>query len=209
MHVLVVGSLNIDDVYSVPHIVQGGETLAAHEYKVFSGGKGANQAGALAKAGLAVSLLGAIGKDGEWLLEGLHRMGVNTSHIACGPTPTGRAIIQVSLDNGENSIILFPGANLTVQPTRVAEAFLSLAFPDPKWLLLQGEINVDASALALSLAAQNGYLACLNPAPCSPALLKGIDLDLVDLLVVNETEANDLAVYLGLQRQATGVTEMQ
>ena len=90
--VLNVGSLNIDRVFRVPHLVRGGETLASPVAGgVLAGGKGANQSIALARAGAAVSHCGKVGPDGVWLIEKLTGEGIDTRLVASSTTPTGQA----------------------------------------------------------------------------------------------------------------------
>ncbi|MBR4195819.1 MAG: hypothetical protein IKQ95_03810 [Synergistaceae bacterium] len=112
MRVLSFGSLNIDNVYSVPHFIARGETLAARSLNVFSGGKGLNQSVALAKAGLKVFHAGAIGEnDGQFLVDELEAAGVNTEYIKrLKGVKTGHTIIQNNTD-GDNCILLYGGAN--------------------------------------------------------------------------------------------------
>lgn len=192
MRLLNFGSINIDYVYRVPHIVRPGETLASTGMQVFAGGKGANQSVALAKAGAPTYHAGRIGADGEWLLEKLGGYGVDTSHIEIDPANrTGNAIIQVD-DGGENAIVLFPGANCAI-PREQVDATLD-RFGERDWLLLQNEIN-DIPYL-ITAARARGMSVAFNPAPMTPAV-RDYPLDQVNLLVVNETEARDLT---GLRR---------
>ncbi|MDR1147119.1 MAG: PfkB family carbohydrate kinase, partial [Spirochaetaceae bacterium] len=110
MKVLVYGSLNIDLIFEVDHIVLPGETISGVSFARNAGGKGANQAAALAKAGLDVFMAGKIGKDGEFLLELLRSYGVDTGNVSVYDGNTGNALIQVD-KNGQNSIVLYAGGN--------------------------------------------------------------------------------------------------
>ncbi|MCL1955579.1 MAG: PfkB family carbohydrate kinase, partial [Brevinematales bacterium] len=110
MKTLVYGSLNIDLVFSVDHIAAPGETISSFSLSKNAGGKGANQAAALAKAGTETWIFGKIGKDGVFLLELLESYGVHTEKVVQYEGPSGQAIIQVD-KNGQNSIILFAGGN--------------------------------------------------------------------------------------------------
>ena len=104
MKILNFGSLNIDYVYKVDHIVQRGETQHSISRSVFSGGKGLNQSVAMAKAGLPVYHAGCIGAGGEFLLDVLHESGVDTSLVkVLQDTPSGHTVIQNSKD-GDNCI---------------------------------------------------------------------------------------------------------
>ena len=94
MKILNYGSLNIDIVYRVSHIVQPGETIAASDVNTNAGGKGANQSVALAKAGAEIWHAGTIGRDGLWLLDLLNKYNVKTEMIRQYDGMTGQAIIQ-------------------------------------------------------------------------------------------------------------------
>ena len=110
MKIYNLGSLNIDYVYSVEHIVNPKETIASNNLKKFTGGKGLNQSSALSRAGCNVIHGGIIGNDGAFLKEVLIKDNVDTSHIIMLDKSTGHAIIQVD-KNGQNSILLYSGTN--------------------------------------------------------------------------------------------------
>ena len=97
MKVLNFGSLNIDNVYSVDHIVQGGETILSFKEETFCGGKGLNQSIALARAGIPVYHAGLIGEEGQFLLETCLKYGVDTTYIKKLPEKGGHTVIQVCL----------------------------------------------------------------------------------------------------------------
>ncbi len=177
------GSLNIDYVYSVPHFVRPGETLSSHALALFCGGKGLNQSIALCRAGMEVFHAGKIGVDGDFLLDELNRHGVNTVHVARTDGRTGHAIIQVD-ESGQNCILLYGGANqaLTEQDVDAALA----PFGPGDWALVQNEINL--LPYILKRAKAKGLKIAMNPSPISPALLES-GLDLVDLFILNEIEA--------------------
>lgn len=139
MKVLNFGSLNIDLVYRVRDFVRPGETISAQEFARFAGGKGLNQSVALARAGAQVVHAGAVGADGGFLLDLLRESGVDCSAVAVvDDVPTGHAVIQVS-DAGENSIVLYPGANHRITAELIDRA---LAPTEPgDVLLLQNEIS--------------------------------------------------------------------
>ncbi len=177
------GSLNIDRVVRVPHIVAGGETIAGGKYEVFAGGKGANQSVALARAGAAAKHVGRVGEDGRWLVERLAAESVDTAHVRVGPTPTGQALIQVD-DAGENAIVVVAGANAEITPEDIDAALAEASAGD--WLLVQNEIS--GVAHALRKAKRRGMHVAFNPAPCDQQV-HAYPLECVDLLCVNETEA--------------------
>ena len=187
MKILNFGSLNIDLVYQVDHIVRPGETIASSAHQVFAGGKGANQSAALARAGAAVYHAGQVGEEGQWLIDKLAALGVDMQHTLVGEIPTGHAIIQVD-DEGQNSIVLFPGANTQLQ-RRTIDSTLS-QFNKGDILLLQNEIN--ETTYIINEAEKRGLSICLNPAPFGEEVLD-YPLAAIDLLVVNESEAVGLA----------------
>lgn len=182
MKILNFGSLNIDRVYRVDHLVRPGETLTSTGFNEFAGGKGLNQSIALARAGADVCHAGKIGRDGRFLKQLLSDNGVDVSLVQMSDIPTGHAIIQVNRA-GENSIILFGGANQEMSRAEIRAAFAGFNAGD--WLLLQNEINGIADIL--SLAAEQGLKVMFNPAPMTPDVLN-LPLDLIDWLVVNEVE---------------------
>lgn len=186
MNILNFGSLNIDLVYQVEHIARPGETIASSAHQVFAGGKGANQSAALARAGASVFHAGQVGPDGQWVVDKLAGLGVDVQHIRVGDAPTGHAIIQVDRQ-GQNSIVLFAGANAQVERAAIDDALAHFGGGD--MLLLQNEIN--DVAYILTAAAEQGLTICLNPAPFGPEV-GAYPLELVDLLIVNEIEAAGL-----------------
>lgn len=187
MKILNFGSLNIDMVYQVNHIVLPGETLSGGDVKLFAGGKGANQSVALSKAGASVYHAGKIGEDGKWLLKKLQSFGVNTESVRVDSGATGHAIIQVSPD-GENSIILSGGGNHRIDQKDITITFSS--FEKGDWLVLQNEINGLESIIRA--ARENGMKICMNPAPFDDSIFS-LPLELINLLIVNEHEAAGLA----------------
>ncbi len=187
MSILVFGSLNIDHVYQVEHLVRPGETLPSTEYRRFQGGKGANQSVALARAGAKVYHAGRIGPEGLWLRDAIAADGVDVTHVCLDNVPTGHAIIQVD-PAGENSILLFGGANLSVTSDD-AHCVLS-QFGEGDWLLLQNEIS--SLPAILREASERRLTVAFNPAPMTPEVLD-YPLEGVSLFVVNETEGAALA----------------
>jgi ribokinase len=199
MKVLNFGSLNADHVYRVPHLARPGETVASTAYQRFAGGKGANQSVALARAGAPVAHAGSIGPEGLWLRDRLAAEGVDVRAIRVADGPGGHALIQVD-DSGQNSIVLFPGANATIATEHVQAALGGLQRGDV--LLLQNEINATPELLATGRAA--GLRVVFNPAPMSTAVLN-YPLDGVDLLIVNEHEAAALGGGTGVDAWLAGL----
>ena len=138
MKALCFGSMNIDYVYSLDHIVGPGETIFSTGREIFAGGKGLNQSVAMAKAGLPVWHAGICGAGGELLVETLESSGVNTSLIRHEDTPTGHTIIQVDA-KGQNCIIVYGGTNRRITPEYIAEALSG--FGEGDMVLLQNEVN--------------------------------------------------------------------
>lgn len=180
------GSLNIDQVYQVDHIARPGETIASSAHQVFAGGKGANQTVALVRAGATVFHAGQVGPEGQWLIDKLSKLGANMEHTLVGAVPTGHAIIQIDAQ-GQNSIVLFPGANQQLDRAAIDRTLSKSNKGDI--LLLQNEIN-DIPYIIYEANKRNLSI-CLNPAPFGPEVLN-YPLDLIDFLIVNETEATDL-----------------
>ena len=118
MKIINFGSINIDHVYGVEHFVRPGETLESESYALFSGGKGANQSIALARAGAEVIHAGKVGADGAWLKTKLQESGVDVSLVEMVDLPTGHAVIQVNSE-GENAIIIHGGANRSVSKANI------------------------------------------------------------------------------------------
>lgn len=187
MRVLNFGSLNIDHVYQVDHVVRPGETIPSRNYRIFAGGKGANQSAALARAGAAVFHAGLVGPEGAWLVEKLAGLGVDMEFTLTGDTPTGHALIQVDTA-GRNAIVLFPGANQELTTSQIDAALASFGAGD--LLVLQNETNL--VPYLIEGARARGLRVCLNPAPFTPEL-DTYPLGLVDILVLNEIEGRGLS----------------
>jgi ribokinase len=182
--ILVVGSLNADLVVRAPRFPQPGETISGDDLQIIPGGKGANQAVAAAKQGASISMIGRVGNDsfGPELINNLKRNNVDSSHIQTDPgSATGTAIIVVD-SNGQNSIVLSPGANGKVSPADVKTA----SFSDHKLLLLQLEIPIETVLSATQHAKEKGLRVLLNPAPAR-ALPEEL-ISLPDFILPNETE---------------------
>ena len=110
MTIINLGSINIDHFYTVPHLPQPGETLAATDHATGLGGKGANQSVAAALAGSTVRHIGMVGPEGGAMVARMEAFGVDCTHVGRVETATAHAIINVD-PAGENAIVIFPGAN--------------------------------------------------------------------------------------------------
>ena len=190
MKVLNFGSSNIDYVYSLDHFVQKGETISSDALHIFPGGKGLNQSVALGRAGVTVSHAGAVGKDGDFLLELLKESCVNIKYIqVLEGVQTGTAIIQND-KSGDNCIILYSGANHQITKEQIANTISD--FEKGDFLVLQNEINGMESIMRV--AEEKGLKIVLNPSPMNEKILE-LPLQYVDYFVLNEVEA---AQILGL-----------
>ena len=186
-NVVVLGSANLDIVVPVPHHPAIGETVLGGHHDRIPGGKGANQAVAAARLGARVAMVGRVGSDdaGKTLRRALQDAGVGCKHLAVdGQTPSGLALIGVDED-GDNTIIVSPGANNRVGPDDVAAAAPLLA--SAAVTLVQ--LEVPAMAVEAAVAAAVGKVV-LNPAPAS--LLSAALLEQVDVLVPNRIELAQL-----------------
>ena len=182
-----VGSLCIDLVYPVPSIVQAGETLASGTRQVFPGGKGLNQSIAAARAGAQVNHFGAVGDDGDMLLEQLQQEGVDTAGVQRLTGPSGQAIIQVD-PQGQNAIVISGGSNRQLSSELINQAVAQLQPGD--WVLLQNEVN-DVGQIMVQ-ASETGAHIAFNVAPPDERIFD-YPIELLKLLVVNEPEAMALA----------------
>lgn len=184
MKILSFGSLNIDYVYTVPHFVKKGETLSAKELNVYTGGKGLNQAIALSRAGLNTYMAGAVGTDGQFLLDNLKEAGVHTEHVKIlQEVRTGNAIIQNDTD-GDNCILLYGGANQSITKEQIDEVFADFSKED--YVLLQNEIN--NLTYIVKKAKQVGMKIILNPSPMNEKIME-LPLNQIDYFLLNEVEA--------------------
>ena len=191
--VVVLGSLNADVFARVQRHPRPGETVLGSGGEVRAGGKGANQAAAAALAGARVVMVGAVGSDAYAAVAtgNLARAGVSLDAVRTVDGPTGLALITVSAD-GENSIIVIPGANAQVGEPELAQLD-SLDAGDV--LVLQGEVPVESVTAAALAAAARGARVVLNLAPVID-LPAGV-LRLADPLVVNEHEGAGALRLLG------------
>ena len=185
------GSINLDHFYSLPHLPAPGETIAARGYTTGLGGKGANQSVAAARAGAIVRHMGAVGEDGDWALQRLESYGVDATCITWVNTPTGHAIINID-PSGENSIIIFPGANRAQSEPGIARV-LEAAGPDDT-LLLQNETSAQAETARLGREA--GMRVIYSAAPFDIDAVRAV-LPYASLLVMNAIEAEQLRKALG------------
>ena len=185
--VVVLGSLNVDHTVWVERLPDPGETLLGRVHTVTLGGKGLNQAVTAARQGADVAVVGCVGEDldGAQVIAALEQERIDASLVRRhAELPTGRAHITVA-DDGANTIVVVPGANVSVD-------FPTEALAGAQVLLAQLETPLDVVLAALNAARTAGVVTVLNPSPSIP--LPSEVLELVDYLVPNEHEARALEV---------------
>ena len=185
--ILVIGSLNMDLSIDLAKMPVTGETILGRGIAYKAGGKGANQACAAGRLGGRVRMLGCVGQDefGQKLVKSLSESGVETDYIKeSRDLPTGTAVIYVD-DNGDNSIVVIPGANMACDIEYLKEQDEQFHWCD--YVVLQMEIPYEAVWYSVKRAKELGKMVILNPAPAPDEIPEEI-LSLVDYLTPNETE---------------------
>lgn len=190
------GSINMDLVVSVNRAPEGGETLSGFSFQTIPGGKGANQAVAIARQGAEVSMIARVGRDtfGEECIKRLLENHVKIDHIKQDASDSSGIALVVVEKKGQNRIIVVPGANGKLKSKDVDQA--SNLFNQSDYLISQLEVPTEIVRYALSKAKEMNIKTVLNasPAPTTP-----VDEDffsLVDYLVVNESEAQTISSLL-------------
>ncbi|WP_241781603.1 ribokinase [Paenibacillus sp. DMB5] len=189
--IVIIGSLNMDMVVRTSRAPEAGETLFGQAFALSPGGKGANQAAAAARLGAEVTMIGRVGKDGfgREMLEVMRQEGVHTGYIGQSETQaTGVASIVVD-GEGENRIIVVPGANLEMGREDIAA--LEPVIRQAEIVVMQLETDLSMCEQAASMAHSHGIPVILNPAPAR--VLTDELLQHVAYLTPNETEAGILA----------------
>lgn len=189
--IVVVGSINIDLVARSARIPSPGETLLGEEFATHPGGKGANQAVAVARLGYPVRMIGRVGDDGfgEHLRDHLTRSGVDISGVRTSPGSSGVAVIVVA-ETGENSIVVVPGANALLTPQDMDESIDVLR--SASVVLTQLETPLETIMHLAELCLREGVPLILDPAPAQSLPIEL--LSKVTWFTPNETEA---AFYIG------------
>jgi len=191
VHVVVVGSTNFDLVVKAERLPKEGESMLATNLKFFPGGKGANQAVAVARLGAKATFVGAVGKDmiGDFLIQGLEANAIDTTYVRRDPAcSTGCAFIML-FPNGNNSIVVDPAANFSLTPADIERAGEVIGRADALCTVL--EVPLTVVETALRLARKAGKLTVLDAGPprhCPPEILK-----LADVVSPNETELEQLS----------------
>ncbi|HDF5944157.1 TPA: ribokinase [Staphylococcus aureus] len=190
--VVILGSTNVDQFLTVERYAQPGETLHVEEaQKAFGGGKGANQAIATARMQADTTFITKIGTDGvaDFILEVFKAAHIDTSYIIkTTEEKTGQAFITVNAE-GQNTIYVYGGANMTMTPEDVINAKDAIINAD--FVVAQLEIPIPAIISAFEIAKAHGVTTVLNPAPAKA--LPNELLSLIDIIVPNETEAELLS----------------
>jgi ribokinase len=199
-NILVIGSLNMDMVINMKRMPQIGETVLGTSIRYVPGGKGANQAYAAGRLQGNVKMLGCVGQDnfGIELTNSLEQAGVDTgSIIHCPGESTGMAVIYVNSE-GNNSIVVTPGANSKCSEDYIREKENILNASDI--LLLQMDVPVMTVYYLINRAYELGKTIILNPAPASDEIPDEM-LAKLDYITPNETE---LSKIMGMRRMTTG-----
>ena len=181
----------MDQVVHAPRHPEIGETILGSDFRTFFGGKGANQAVAASRCGVSVMMVGRVGSDafGDAILDNLKNEGIEHTYVQReAQTPTGVALIVVD-DQGNNTIVVAPGANACVTPQDVQAA--QPAFEQASLLVMQLEIPLPAVDAALAVAHKYGLRVALNAAPAQ--LLPLEDYNLIEFLIVNRKELSLLS----------------
>lgn len=189
-HIVVVGSTNLDLVVSAARHPNIGETLLGTRFDIFTGGKGANQAVAVARLGHPVHMIGKLGSDvfSAQMLEDLRTAGVSIQEIGMVPGHSGIALV-ITADSGQNSIIIIPGANDCLLPQDVEENKALIGSAGV--ILTQMETPLTTTEALVDMASSSGVPLILDPTPARhlPAQL----MHKVAWITPNETEAQLLA----------------
>jgi len=187
--IAVVGSAMIDLTAYATVIPAPGQTLEGDLFTTGFGGKGANQAVIAAHCGAEVHFVGKLGRDlfGDSIAENFKKLGIDSEYVERSDTPNGVAHIWVD-SNGENRIIIIPGANHEIESKKAIEAIESIA--GLAVVVAQCEIKQEVTLAAFSAAKKRGCATILNPAPYQP-LSKAL-LAVTDWIIPNETEFKEL-----------------
>ena len=187
--IAVVGSAMIDLTAYAKVIPAPGQTLEGDLFTTGFGGKGANQAVIAAHCGAEVHFVGKLGRDlfGDSIAENFKKLGIDSEYVERSDTPNGVAHIWVD-SNGENRIIIIPGANHEIESKKAIEAIESIA--GLAVVVAQCEIKQEVTLAAFSAAKKRGCATILNPAPYQP-LSKAL-LAVTDWIIPNETEFKEL-----------------
>jgi ribokinase len=191
--IIVFGSINMDINIPVRHLPKPGETVLGPTYLMSPGGKGSNQALAAGRMGVKVAMAGKVGDDGMGIraLHSLRRAGVMTSGVGESELPTGCAVITRDA-RGANHIVVAVGANADIADDQIPDEILKPG----NWLMTQGEVPLPATEAMIRRAHAHSTKVVFNFAPVVP-IARDV-LKMVDILILNEFEAEQALEYLGL-----------
>lgn len=200
--VCVLGSINMDVVVRVDRFPQKGETISGLACDLIPGGKGANQAVAVANMSVPVDIIGVLGDDefGKILLRYLNSANINTEAVAIAKSSSGTAIVAVNAD-GENQIVVVPGSNAMLQWEAV-ERYLDTQGSAVRYIISQFETPIDITSRAFAKAKSFGSVTVLNPSPMCQ--MSDELVEHTDIFVLNELE---LKQAIGLTGQISSPEE--
>lgn len=212
--ITVIGSLNYDLVTYTDRVPGGGETFQADAFETHIGGKGLNEAIAVARLTASqdgakvqrVRMIGRVGDDGfgKELIDALKGDGVDTTFIDSVPnTKSGVAVILVEAESGENRILITSGANGTLQPTNseYEQYFPPEICGTDYYVILQNEYPDTLKTIEWLKVNRPAVNICYNPSPFKKEWVSSVVLASIDLIIVNEGEASDIASVLGLHHK--------
>lgn len=204
MKITVVGSINVDNVLNIKRFPKIGETISAMDYNIKFGGKGANQAVAACKLGAEVSLIGAVGKDdlGKQNINNFKNFGMNVEGIKISDNQTGCAVISVD-ESGNNMIIIYPGANNSVDEEQIKK--YEYLIKECDLVMLQFEIPMLSVEYAAKIAKKYGKTIILNPAPARK--ISDSLLEMADYITPNETELMEITGISDIKKGAENLIE--
>lgn len=194
MKTLCLGSVNVDTTYHLEHLVRKGETIHSLEQTQCIGGKGCNQALAIARAGEEVYFAAKMNRNDQWIPQQLKEEHIIVELFTGTDIPTGQAIIQVD-QQGDNAIILHPSSNFSFTVKDLEYIFSPFTRGDI--LIIQNEINLLTEII--DMAHQKGMVIFFNPAPMNKEAM-GIDYNKVNYLILNETEGMELSRFTQPER---------
>ena len=188
MKALCFGSLNIDYIYNVDAFVTAEETVHSKGFAKVCGGKGLNQSIALSKTGIRTYIAGSVSSSGEMLTKYCRKFGVDTTFVnERSPVETGHAIIQVDA-SGQNCILLYGGANQSIDTSQVDAVLMHFGKGD--YIILQNEIS--NIGYIMRRAYEKGLVIVFNPSPINGSI-KTYPLELVNIFIMNRVEGTALS----------------
>ncbi|RVU71667.1 MULTISPECIES: ribokinase [Lactobacillus] len=186
--ITVLGSINVDNTYAIPRIPLPGETIHVDGISSAAGGKGANQAVAAQRSGAQVHFIGSVGDDrnGELMRQTMEKEGIDLTHVTINEmVETGSAKILLD-EKGQNSILVYAGANGVVNPEQALVAEDVIAKSD--YIIAQFETPIVTTIEAFKIAKKHGVVTILNPAPAQK--ISDELLALTDIITPNEIESS-------------------